>query len=416
MSTPFASPCRQQVLVLDPGLKDSRTHHHAINRNLAAYAAGLTTEIHVVSHRRAIAAEFPYPVTPAFHRGVYEDSPARDAAAFAAIVDDHIRDLTRILATPAPTAVVVHTATAAFLQALGSTLAAGGHQVGSAVIQLMFHPLGLAVGEVDPEASMARYADAFRRLRQAERRCGTSVHLSTSCREFAQTFAGLGAGVVDVHPYALLAEAERMEWLQPRPATRTVVGSARRRALLFGGDLKLDKGIAWVAAALPTLLAEHHDVEFFVHLGDNRFAGPRLDLLRQRVVELAAQCPHLKIVEGHIAPPDWDGMIASTDFLLIPYDPGAYRWKTSGMFWEALLKGRPGAVIAVTRDTWMEREAVATALDVTAVEFGNTAALSAALRRGANATDGGHGTVRPPQPCLTRGNDDYIFARLGGRA
>jgi hypothetical protein len=109
-------------------------------------------------------------------------------------------------------------------------------------------------------------------------------------------------------------------------------------------------------------------------------------------------------------------MIASTDFLLIPYDPGAYRWKTSGMFWEALLKCRPGAVIAVTRDTWMEREAVATALDVTAVEFGNTAALSAALRRGANATDGGHGTVRPPQPCLTRGNDDYIFARLGGRA
>ena len=416
MSTPSASPCRQQVLVLDPGLKDSRTHHHAINRNLAAYAVGLTTGIRVASHRRAIAAEFPYPVTPAFRRGMYEDSPALDAAAFAAIVDDHVQDLTRILATPAPTALVVHTATAAFLQALGEVLAAGGHHVGSAVIQLMFHPLGLAVGEVDPEASTARYTDAFRRLRHAERQGGTSVHLSTSCREFAQVFEGLGAGVVDVHPYALLAEAERMEWLQRRPATRTVAGSARRRALLFAGDLKLDKGIAWVAAALPVLLAEHHDVEFLVHLGDNRFADPRLDVLRQRVVELAAQWPHLQVIEGHIAPPEWDDMIASAEFLLIPYDPGAYRWKTSGIFWEALLKGRPGAVIAVTRDTWMEREAVATALDVTAVEFGNTAELSAVLRRGAGATDGGHGTVRPPQPCLTRGNDDYIFARLGGRA
>jgi hypothetical protein len=404
------------VLVLDPGLKDSRTHHHAINRNLAAYAARLATGIHVVSHRRASTAEFPYPVTPAFRRGMYEDSPALDAAAFAAIVDDHIRDLTRILATLHPTAVVVHTATAAFLQALGSTLAAGGHQVGSAVIQLMFHPLGLAVGEVDPEASMARYTDAFRCLRQAERQCGTSVHLSTSCREFAQAFAGLGAGVIDVHPYALLAEAERMEWLQRRPATRTVAGSARRRALLFAGDLKLDKGIAWVAAALPTLLAEHHDVDFLVQLGDNRFADPRLDLLRRHVVEMPARWPHLRVVEGHVAPPDWDGMIAAADFLLIPYDPGAYRWKTSGIFWEALLKGRPGAVIAVTRDTWMEREAVATALDVTAVEFGNTAELSAVLRRGAGATGGAHGTMPPPQPCLARGNDDYIFARLGGRA
>ena len=415
MSTPSASTCRQQLLVLDPGLKDSRTHHHVINRNLAAYAAGLTTGIRVASHRRAIAAEFPYPVTPVFRRGIYEDSPALDAAAFAAIVDDHMRDLAQVLATPHPTAVVVHSATAAFLQALGSTLAAGGHQVGSAVIQLMFHPLGLAVGEVDPEASMARYADAFRCLRQAERQCGTSVHLSTSCREFAQAFVGLGAGMVDVHPYALLAEADRMEWLQRRPATRTVAGSARRRALLFAGDLKLDKGIAWVAAALPTLLAEHHDVDFFVHLADNRFADPRLDLLRRHVVEVAARWPHLRVVEGHIAPRDWDGMIAAADFLLIPYDPGAYRWKTSGIFWEALLKGRPGTVIAVTKGTWMAREAGATAIDIATVEFGNTAELSAVLRRGAGATDGTHGMMQSPQPCLARGNDDYIFARLGGR-
>jgi hypothetical protein len=108
-------------------------------------------------------------------------------------------------------------------------------------------------------------------------------------------------------------------------------------------------------------------------------------------------------------------MIASADFLLIPYDPNAYRWKTSGIFWEALFKGRPGTVIAVTKDTWMEREAAATALDVIAVEFGNTAELSAVLRRGAGAT-GGLGPRRLPQPSLARGNDDYIFARLGGRA
>ena len=108
-------------------------------------------------------------------------------------------------------------------------------------------------------------------------------------------------------------------------------------------------------------------------------------------------------------------MIAAADFLLIPYDPGAYRWKTSGIFWEALLKGRPGTVIAVTKGTWMEQEAVATGIDIATVEFGNTAELSAVLRRGAVATDGTHGTVRPPQPCLARGNDDYIFARLGGR-
>ena len=414
MSTPSASPCQQQVLVLDPGLKDGRTHHHVINRHLAAHATELATGIRVVSHRRAIAANFPYPVTPAFRRGVYEDSPTLDAAAFAAIVDDHVRDLVQILATPRPTGVVVHTATAAFLKALGTTLAAGGHHVSTAVIQLMFHPLGLAVGEIDPQASMARYTDAFRCLRQAERHCGTLVHLSTSCREFAEVFMGLGAGVVDVHPYALLAEAERIEWLQHRPMMRAAAGSVRPRALLFGGDLKLDKGIAWVVAALPALLAEHHDVEFLVHLGDNRFADPRLELLRRQVVEMAGRWPHLRVVEGSIAPPDWDGMIAAADGLVSPSDPGAYRWKTSGMFWEALLKCRPDTVIAVTKGTWMEREANAMALDVTAVEFGNTAELSAALRTAPNASDGS-GATRLQQPYLARGNDDYIFARIGGR-
>jgi len=68
----------------------------------------------------------------------------------------------------------------------------------------------------------------------------------------------------------------------------------------------------------------------------------------------------------------------------------------------------------VTKDTWMEREAGAMALDVTTVKFGNTAELSAALRREANAANGS-GTQRLPQLCLARGNDDYIFARLGGR-
>jgi hypothetical protein len=84
------------------------------------------------------------------------------------------------------------------------------------------------------------------------------------------------------------------------------------------------------------------------------------------------------------------------------------------MFWEALLKCRPDTVIAVTKGTWMEREANAMALDVTAVEFGNTAELSAALRTAPNASDGS-GATRLQQPYLARGNDDYIFARIGGR-
>ncbi|MEI6241542.1 MAG: hypothetical protein WCR51_14245, partial [Planctomycetia bacterium] len=381
MSTPSDSPRRQQVLVLDPGLKDLRSHHHVINRNLAGRAADAGMGLEVLANHRAVAANFPYSVKSVFRRGIYEDSPALGDAPFAALVADHARDVSRCLTASGPAAVVVHSATAAFLQGLGAALAGADHRVNAVVVQLMFHPLGLATGAVDPGPSTTRYAEAFRRLRAAEHRLGRPLHLSTSCHEFRRVFEGLGAGAVDVHPYALLAEAERMAWTGVRQAVQTASRSNRRQAFLFGGDLKLDKGLAWVAAALPALLAEHHDVDFLMHLGDNRFADPRLDLLRRHVVEMAARWPHLRLVEGHIAPRDWDRMLESADFLLIPYDPNAYRWKTSGIFWEALFKCRPGAVIAVTKGTWMEREAVAAALDVSTVEFGNTAELGAVLRR-----------------------------------
>lgn len=416
MSVSGASVAGPRVLVLDPGLKDGRTHHHVINRNLTERAGSLGTSIGVVAHRRAVPTHFRYPVTPVFRRGIYEDSPALATTAFEAIVADHARDLSRCLVTTEPVSVVVHTTTAAFLQALGTTLMAGGHRVGSVVIQLMFHPLGLAVGDVAPEASLVRYAEAFQCLRTAEHQCGSRMHLSTSCREFVRVFETLGAGRVDVHPSALLAEAERTAWLGRRPALEPTAGSGRRRVFLFGGDLKLDKGLAWVAAALPTLLAAHPDIVFTMHLGDNRFADPHLDELRRRVLETAVHSPQLEVVQGHVAPTAWDRLLATADLLLLPYDPGAYRWKTSGIFWEMLLKRRPGAVIAVTQGTWMEREAHAEGIDVAALEFGNMAALTALLTRMAAGLKPPTSDENQPPFCLRRGNDDYILAHLRANA
>lgn len=406
---------RPSVFVLDPGLRDHRTHHHVINRNLATHAPSLGATVGVAGHRRAVPADFSYPVTPVFQRGLYKDSPALAAGAFETLVADHARDLSRCLAATQPAAVAVHTVTAAFLQALGVTLMTGDHRVGSAVIQLMFHPLGLAVGDVAPDASLTRYAQAFASLRAAERACGTRIHLSTSCREFVEVFETLGAGRVDVHPAALLAEAERTAWLGCRPMLGPTPGSARRTAFLYGGDLKLDKGLAWVAAALPTLLAAHPDIDFTVHLGDNRFADPHLDRLRRQVIETSGKWPHLEVVQGHVVPATWDRLLAMADVLLLPYDPCAYRWKTSGIFWEMLLKRRPGAVLAATRGTWMERESCAEGLDVALVEYGDTAAVTALLQRVAGAAAVAPPGSQPPS-CLWQGNDDYILKHLGFHA
>lgn len=403
----------QRVVVLDPGLKDTRTHHHVLNRNLATRAAALGIPLEVIANRRARANDFAYRAIPAFVRGVYEDTPALDDTAFAGLVTDHARDMSDVLRAAEPAAVIMHTVTAAGLRGLAAALAGGRHDVKTVAVQFMFHPLSFSTDEAEAPRSMARYAAALRSLRQVGDERGVHIHLSTSCAEFADVFTGLGAGRVDLHPYALLAEAERPRWSALLSGGSAPMTSNRPRVLLYGGDLKLDKGLGWVTDALPTLLEEQPDVEFVVHLGDNRFADPRIDALRQRVLAITARQRSLRVLEGHVAPADWDRLFESVDFLLIPYDPGAYRWKTSGVFWEALLKCHANARIVVTKDTWMEREARAAGLDVQAVGWGDTPMLGEMIHRMNESARVFTAASRRQLPYFVRGNDDYLLAALG---
>lgn len=402
----------QRVVVLDPGLKDTRTHHHVLNRNLATRAAALGIPLDVIAHRRARENDFAYRAIPTFMRGVYEDTPAIDDTSFAMLVTDHAQDISRVLGAAGPVAIVMHTVTAAGLCGLAAALAGGGHDVKALAVQFMFHPLSFSTNGGEAPRSMARYAAAIRSLRQVGDERGVRIHLSTSCAEFADVFTGLGAGRVDLHPYALLAEAERPRWSAQRLAVSAPMSSGRPRVLLYGGDPKLDKGLGWVADALPTLLEEQPDVEFVVHFGDNRFADPTLDTLRQRVLRIVTRERNLRILEGHVAPADWDTLFESVDFLLIPYDPRAYRWKTSGVFWEALLKCHANAMIVVTKNTWMEREVRAAGLDVQAVGWGDTPMLGEMIRRMNRSPRVITSACRHQLPCFARGNDDYLLTAL----
>lgn len=397
------------VLVLDPGLKDGRSHHHVINRNLALRAAEGGRVLGVVANRRAQAVDFPYRVAPVFVRGIYEDTAALGDADFATLVADHTRDIVRCLEAAGPTSLVVHTATAAFLQALAAALGTAGSQVRAAVIQLMFHPLSLAKELVDGRASNARYAAALERLRAAAVQQGIQLDLSTSCLEFSEVFTSIGATPVGVHPYALLSRSDRDAWIRRDDSISEPAPGRRRRAFLYGGDLKLDKGLPWIAAGIPRLLKTRPDDECVVHLGDNRFADARLEVLRQQILHLATVHPNLNVIVGHVPPATWDQMIASADLLLIPYDPAAYRWKTSGLFWESLLKRRGDATIAVTKDTWMEREASRSGIEVAVVPYGDTDALLAVLEQplGNRAHDS------RALAAFGEGNDDYILSRCG---
>lgn len=402
-----------EVIVLDPGLKDTKSHHHVLNTHLQRRSEVESFSLRVVGHASARPQDFPYRVQPQFRWSVYDDTAALPAADYQDQVLAHCTDLQRVLAqAPDRCAIVIHTATAAFLQGLALALTGAARPVRAVVVELMFHPLSFLKAGQAPQRPFARYLNALRMLKRYEAQCGVPVHLSTSCGEFASSFEPLVGERVPIHPYALLAAgADGPRTVQSAPA------GGPPRVLLFAGDLKLDKGVGWVAEALPSLLEAHPDLHFVVHLGDNRFGDARLRDIQRDVGALAQRFRNLEVLPGYLGEAAWDAVMGSLDVCLIPYDPRSYGYKTSGVFWEFLRKAGPAANLVVTRGTWMEREATALGLPVAVCQFGDTASLTAALR----AVRTTRTSVAASEPSSRRtaalqffgqGNDEYIFSLL----
>jgi glycosyltransferase involved in cell wall biosynthesis len=409
-----AEAAMPDVVVLDPGLKDAKSHHHRINILLQERAKIQSLTLRVHGNHKARQEDFPYSVVPLFQAGIYEDTAELDAAAYQQQVLSHCQDLEQLLGGLRGSAVVVHTTTAAFLQGLALALQKR-HDLTSVVIELMFHPWSFVKGGAMPPQSPARYITALRMLKRSERETGVPVHLSTSCLEFAKLYSAMLGEDVPVHPCALHAGGRLHT-----PAQVPVAQSGPPTVLLFAGDLKLDKGIHWVVDALPTVLQSHPGLQFAVHLGDNRFANPQLQNVVKTAQAHAGSHRNLQLLHGPLTDEAWDELLGRASICVIPYEPQAYAYKTSGIFWEFMNKRRAGAHLLLTQGTWMEREAAALGLPAATCRYGDTRGLSAALQL---LTSQGMGTAAMAQDnayrqawnkCFGTGNDEFIFRLLAG--
>lgn len=361
------------LTVLDPSLRDVHSHHHVINSNLHKTAPEYGFALEVIAHRSARSNDFAYNVAGVFRHGVYEDKPTLSEADYQAQVRKHFDDLCTVFSSCKGTAIVVHTATSAFLQALGLMLLELRPRVNAVVVQLMFHPLSFALPEDKLCHPRSRYTVALRTLKKFELVSGVPVSLATSCMEFSGYFSGILGQTVPIHPYALSSRNAAV--VAARIPTDSAASMSSRRVLLFAGDPKIDKGLRWIANCLPRLLDSFADTRFVIHLGPNRFDNPQLAEIFVRIRALSVAHRNLSLIEGHIDQHRWDELIGGMDMVVIPYSRDAYANKTSGIYWESLSKIRPEGRIVVTRGSWMQRESEAWGLDVKTCEYGNSEEL-----------------------------------------
>lgn len=209
------------------------------------------------------------------------------------------------------------------------------------LVHLML-PSGFAVEGDGRQAVEEPMRALFYRLAdRAAREPGPEVHLFASGGQHAAEYGALLGRAIPPHPLPI----------RPEPALRE--GEPPRRALLFAGDVRIDKGIALLPELGPALAAAHPDWSFVAHAntgtawGEAKAAGEALAAAAEGI-------GNLEVAGGRLAPEAYLALLRGVRVALFPYDPALYRRKSSGVLWEAISLGVP---VIVPEGTWLEYEA-----------------------------------------------------------
>jgi len=336
------------LIILDPNLDGEAGHHLAYDLAIAREAISRGESATIVANRRFPAAEAEgVRILPHFTETCYairHDDPVTGR------FDDyrHFNDLLQAeLATlprgefRATDCVLVPTVTETQLAGyIGWMKGFDPAEAPLFLIHLMM-PSGLAV-----EDGAARVEDPLRALfyRLADRaaqEAGAPVHLFASGGQHAAEYGALFGRAVEPHPLPLRPEPG------PAPATPP------RRALLFAGDARADKGIGLLPDLVPLLAEAHPDWRFVAHVNAARAWGPAR-AAAGALAGIAAGLPAFDLAGGRLPPEDYLALLRGAGIALFPYDPELYRRKSSGVLWEAVSLGLP---VIVPAGTWLAHEA-----------------------------------------------------------
>ncbi|WP_170979225.1 hypothetical protein [Roseomonas sp. HF4] len=334
------------LIILDPNLDGEAGHHLAYDLAIAREAMARGETATIIANRRFPSAEAEgVRIVPHFTETCYalcHDDPVTGR------FDDyrHFNDLLQaeLAALPrnefrATDAVLVPTVTEIHLAGfIGWMKGFDPAEAPVFLIHLMM-PSGMAV-----EDGAARVEDPLRALfyRLADRAAhepGPPVHLFASGGQHAAEYGALFGRAVAPHPLPL----------RPEPGARV----AGRRALLFAGDARADKGIGVLPDLVPRLAEAHPDWTFAAHVNAAHAWGPAR-AAAEALAGIAAGLPALALAGGRLPPEEYLALLQGARIALFPYDPDLYRRKSSGVLWEAVSLGLP---LIVPAGTWLAHEA-----------------------------------------------------------
>ncbi|MBR0683441.1 hypothetical protein GXW74_23345 [Roseomonas eburnea] len=337
------------LIILDPNLEGEAGHHLAYDLAIAKEALARGEPATIIANRRFGARTIEgVRVLPHFTETCYA---VRHQDPVTGAFDDfrHFNDLLQAELATLPRGefrpsdcVLVPTVTENHLAGyVGWMKGFDPLEAPLFLVHLML-PSGYAVEGHGRQAVEDRLRALFYRLAdRAAQEPGPEVHLFASGGQHAAEYGALLGRTIPPHPVPI----------RPEPAPRA--GEPPRRALLFAGDVRTDKGIALLPDLGPALATAHPDWTFVAH-ANTEAAWGEAKAAGERLAALAEDFTNLEVAGGRLSPQAYLALLQGVRIALFPYDPALYRRKSSGVLWEAISLGVP---VVVPEGTWLEYEA-----------------------------------------------------------
>jgi hypothetical protein len=336
--------------ILDPNLAHGHGHQIEWDLSIAAAARRRGENAIILAHKDfARRSENGISILPHFSHTTYESrstdkfaSGYDDFRFFNKVLEAELSALQREAFGPNDT---ILAPTLSERHLLGYVSWMKSFEIGKAplfVVHLMF-PSGLAVGVdghekiIDPLRTLF-YSLAFRRAAEA----GPKIFFFGGGRQIAREYSVLKSEPISSYAIPLCPE--------PRPSAQT---GSRLSALLYAGDMKIDKGIGLLPGLADRLCREHADWGFLVHVNAG-IGGAQALRSYDTLGALSARHKNLDFRAGRLERDAYLDLLRSADCMISTYDPRAYQGKSSGVLWECISLGIP---LLVPAACWLAQEA-----------------------------------------------------------
>ncbi|MBI1920691.1 MAG: glycosyltransferase family 4 protein [Geobacter sp.] len=148
-------------------------------------------------------------------------------------------------------------------------------------------------------------------------------------------------------------------------------GAGSIPTIVYIGVVREEKGFHLLPAAIGAVLGKSR-VKFVIQSPLKADCPEAMKKVRE---QLDGFGPDVLVVDRVLDTDEYYAMIAGADAVLIPYEPGPYYGRTSGIFCEALALGRP---VIVTDGTWMAQQLRKSAAGVVFADY-TPAGLASAI-------------------------------------